>query len=200
MKKIISAALLSSVVISVPALAADSGAYVAADLGQIQFGSNLTGGPTGDEAFPNPVAITVGGGYRFNEFLGVEAGYVIAGESKIETVIVGFGSMTQTVKTSVMHVAAVATLPISDKFAVFGKLGMADGKLDYSVSTDFGYSASASASGTNLMYAVGAQFNINKKFGIRAQYADFGKVKADACTVDCEVGLKSISVGGVFNF
>jgi OOP family OmpA-OmpF porin len=200
MKKIISVALLSSAVISVPALAADQGAYVAADLGQIQFSSNLTGGLNGDEAFPNPVAITVGGGYRFNEFLGVEAGYVIAGESKIETAFVGFGSATQTVKTSVMHVAAVGTFPINDSFAVFGKLGMADSKIDYSLSTDWGPSASESISGTKLMYAVGAQFNINRKFGIRAQYADFGKIKADNCTTDCEYGLKSISVGGVYNF
>jgi OOP family OmpA-OmpF porin len=201
MKKIIiviSVALLSYVVFSVSALAADQGAYVAAGQGQAIY-SNAEGGPDGTTAFANPPAITIGGGYHFSQYVGVEAGYSVIGNSKINTTFAYLGTATETLKASALQVVAVGTFPINDKFEFFGKLGVANTKIEYTVTTDWGYSSSDSATKANVMYGIGGQFNINRHFGIRAQYEDFGKVQFSGAGAP-NVGLTIFSVGGVYNF
>jgi len=135
--------------------------------------------------------------------VGVEAGYSIVGDSTVETITVGVSNEKETLKTKILQVVAVGTFPISDKFELFGKLGLANSKFEdiYSYSDSFtSYSASISASKTNLTYGIGGQFNIGKRFGIRVQYQDFGKVTFANCTANCDFGAKIISAGGVFNF
>lgn len=196
MKKIATALLLSAA-ISAPAFAANEGAYVAVDLGQASF-SNANGGPNGTTAFPNPGSLRIGGGYHFSQYVGVEAGYSIIGDSTINSTITGVGTATETLKTKSLNVAAVGTYPINDMFNVFGKLGLANTKIDYTLTSNFGATGSASASKTNLMFGLGGQYNINQHFGIRAQYEDFGKVQFAGTGPN--VGVKVISVGGVYNF
>lgn len=194
MKKMIVAVLLASAVAS-PAIAADQGFYATADMGQISF----TG--TGNNSFwPKPSAITLGGGYHFNRNLSVEAGYSIAGDSTVDTTVVGFGTMHETLKTKILQVAAVGTFPVSDTFELFGKLGLANDKFDYTYSDTTGTTSSSSASKTNLMYGVGGQFNINKNLGIRVQYQDFGKATFSPCTSGCDIGAKLISAGVIYNY
>jgi OOP family OmpA-OmpF porin len=81
-------------------------------------------------------------------------------------------------------------------FSVFGKLGLANTQIDYTLSSNFGLSGSGSGSKSNLMFGIGGQYRMNKQLAIRAQYEDFGKVKVG--TVD--IGVKAVSVGAVFGF
>jgi OOP family OmpA-OmpF porin len=195
MKQLLAAAILSTA--SLSAMAADQGFYANVDAGQISF----TGGAN-SSFWPKPSAITLGGGYHFNRNLGVEAGYSIVGNSTVDTIAVG-SSSTDTMKTKLLQVVAVGTYPINDKFELFGKLGLVNEQFDntYSYSTPgTTYSVSNSASKTNLTYGIGGQFNINKRFGIRMQYQDFGKATFSNCTGNCEIGATSISAGGVYNF
>jgi len=195
MKKIASALLLSAA-ISAPAFAADQGAFVNADLGQVSY-SNATSS-LGTTAFPNPGTIRIGGGYHFSPYLGVEAGYSIIGDSTINTTFLG-ATVNEKLKSSSMQVAAVGTYPINDSFNVFGKLGLSNTKIDYTATVNGVSVGSSSASKTNLMFGLGGQFNINQHFGIRAQYEDFGKVQFSGVGAP-NVGVKAISVGGVYNF
>lgn len=205
MKRIAIVTLLSAFA-AAPVFAADQGAYVAVDLGQVSFSGDTeaqlsVGGTRG--TFPNPHALRIGGGYHFSQYLGVEGGYSIIQDSTVSTSGTVAGNPatgTETVKTSSLQVAAVGTYPINDMFAVFGKLGLANDKLDYSCGVNVAGAvcplASASGSKTNLIFGLGGQYNINQRFGIRAQYEDFGKVSAAGNSI----GLKVVSVGGVFNF
>lgn len=206
MKKIATALLLSTA-ISAPALAADQGAYVNADLGQANF-SNATS-QFSTTKFGNPGSITIGGGYHFSQNVGVEAGYSIIGDSTITTNAGGGASTGEKLKTSSMQVAAVGTFPINDKFDLFGKLGVANTKIDYSAIAAGGtfvpsVAQTASASKTNLMFGIGGQFNINKRFGIRLQYQDFGKVQLPGLFFGGvnapNISVQVFSVGGVYNF
>jgi OOP family OmpA-OmpF porin len=196
MKRIIAAALLASAV-AVPAHA-DQGFYASVDAGQLSF----TGGAS--SYYPKPGAITLGGGYHFNRNLGVEAGYSIVGDSTVTTIYSGLGSITQTIKTKVFQVVAVGTYPISEKFELFGKLGLAYDKFDYTATSTGSIvitsGNNSSASKTNLTYGIGGQFNFNQRFGIRVQYQDFGKATMSNCTGDCNIGATLISLGGVFSF
>lgn len=198
MKKITIAILLSAFA-AAPVFAADQGAYIAVDLGQVSY-SNATSQFSGANA-PNPNAIILGGGYHFSQYMGVEADYSIIGDSSITTVA-GAASATEKLKTSSFQVAAVGTFPINDMFNVFGKLGLANTKIDYSASVTNatfvpGVVTAASASKTNLMFGLGGQLNINQHFGIRLQYEDFGKFTFSNAP---DVGVKLYSLGGVYNF
>jgi OOP family OmpA-OmpF porin len=193
MKKFFAAALLSTA--SLSAMAAGQGFFATVDAGQISFT-----GSANPSYWSKPSAITLGGGYHFNRNLGVEAGYSIVGDTTVNTVTVG-NTWHETMKTKIFQVVAVGTFPISDKFELFGKLGLANDKFDYSYSDTLGANTSLSASKTALTYGIGGQFNINQHFGIRAQYQDFGKATFSGCTSGkCDFGATSISVGGVYNF
>ncbi len=195
MKKFASAVLLSAIA-AAPAFAADQGPYVNVDVGQVSYsGANTAGNPS----FANPGAINFGGGYHFNQYIGVEGGYTIIGDSTIN-----YLNATETLKASALQAAAVGTFPINDKVDLYGKLGLANTKLDYTL-TGFGLNGSGSATSTNVMLGIGGQFNINRHFGIRAQYVNYGKTKFTP-TVNgviqpsVDVGVSIFSVGGVFNF
>jgi OOP family OmpA-OmpF porin len=195
MKKNILALIILSA-ITAPAFAANEGGYIAIDSGTVSY-SNALGGPTNTAAFPNPGTVRIGGGYHLSQNLGIEVGYSIIGNSEIATL--GAGGYTETVKSSSYQIAAVGIFPINDTFEVFGKLGMANTKMDYTITGSI--TSSASASKTNLMLGLGGQYNINRNFGIRVQYEDFGKVTVPSSLVRLtDVGVKIVSVGGVYNF
>lgn len=205
MKKIAIVALLSTALMSSAAFAANVGGYVAADLGQVNY-SNAKSQFSG-ASFGNPGAITLGGGYHFSQYVGVEAGYSIIGDSTITTV--AGGTATEKLKTSSLQVAAVGTYPINNQFSVFGKLGLANTKIDYTATATGAtfvpsVAQAASASKTNLMFALGAQYNINQSWGIRAQYQDFGKVQLPGLFFGGvsapNIAVKLYSLGGVYNF
>lgn len=193
-KNILAFAILSA--IAAPAFAANEGGYIAIDYGTVNY-SNAFGGPTNTTSFLNPGTVHIGGGYHFSQNVGIEVGYSIIGNSEIATL--GAGGYTETLKSSSYQIAAIGTFPINDTFDVFGKLGMANTKMDYTITGSI--TSSASASKTNLMLGLGGQYNFNKNFGIRVQYEDFGKVTVPSSLVKLtDVGVKIISVGGVYNF
>lgn len=202
MKKILSAVLLATAV-ATPALAADKGAYVNIETGQVSYGDFTSQFST--TKFANPGSLTFGGGFHFNQNLGVEGGYSIIGDSIITTIPsnVPSATITEKLKTSSLQVAAVGTYSINERFDVFGKLGLASTKIDYTASvTNATFTAGtitySTVSKTNLMFGIGGQFNINKHFGIRAQYQDLGTIRSPGTTKDIKTTI--ISVGGVYNF
>jgi len=196
MKRIAITGLLTAFV-AAPAFAADAGAFIAGDLGAVIYGdAKVTGG--GGESYENPAFIRIAGGYNFTPWLGVEAGYSVFGDSKAE-----FSNATTTLQTSVFQVAAVGTYSFN-KFAVFGKVGMASISVKES-GTGAAAVLSGSSTTTNLMLGVGGQFNFNQHWGIRAQYEDFGKAKytpsiSGVAQPESKVGVAVFSVGGVYNF
>jgi OOP family OmpA-OmpF porin len=183
MKKIATALLLSAAV-SAPVFAADKPFYVAADYGKLSM-SNM-------EPFANPGAIRVTGGYRFNPNFAVEAGYMMIGDS---TVTDSIGSVTYA--QSSLQASGVISLPLGDKFSLFGKIGVASnsGKL---TGTGSYASTNSSTSTTDTTYGIGGQFNFNQLVGMRVQYEKFGKSKADPAAPGTD--LTRVSAGVIFSF
>ena len=197
MKRIVITALLTGLV-AAPAFAADAGAFIAVDLGAGSYSDATVTGGNG-ESYDNPGSLSIAGGYHFTPNLGVEAAYSVFGDSTVE-----YPNATTTLKTSVFQVAAVGTYSFNDKFAVFGKLGLASISAEES-----GTATAASLSGngktTNFMFGVGGQYNFNQHWGIRLQYEDFGKAKYTpylfgVAQPEAEYGVSVFSVGGVYNF
>jgi opacity protein-like surface antigen len=116
------------------------------------------------------------GGVDFSNNLGVEAGYVnfsnqdrqyspeatgIPGGIKVSTK--GYGA----------YVAAKYTVPISERFSAYGKLGLAHSQRKWK--NDIGY---ASTESDNDVYAgLGAQYKLNENISVVGEYENFGKRK-----------------------
>ncbi len=200
MKKITIVALLS-VCVATQALADNADTfYVAVDRGQASF-SNAMVSINSTVAAPNPGAMRIAGGYNINSMFAVEAGYVKFGDSTYITTVSGVGSANETLSSSSFQVAAVGTYPINAKFSLFGKLGFANNKINYSYSDTLGGTNNGSGTKTDVMYGIGGQYNINSKWGIRVQYEDFGKTQVSCvnCTGE-NIGLSMLSIGGVYTF
>jgi OOP family OmpA-OmpF porin len=87
---------------------------------------------------------------------------------------------------------AVGTLPIAEKFSVYGKLGF------YRADTDgTAPGASASETNTDLTYAIGVGYDFNKNLGIRGEWQQYSKVGGGDIG-DSNVDV--ISIGVVYRF
>lgn len=191
MKNILASTLLLFIASS-PALAADQSYYFSADAGQVSLKVGSS------SSFPKPNSITIGGGYHYAPNLDVEVGYSIIGDSTLSD-----STSTRTLKSKVFHVAGVGRYPINDQFELFGKLGLASDQFDYTYFYSVPgntYNSTTSVSQIGLMFGIGAQFNINKDFGLRVQYQDLGKATVANCTGSCDIGATYLSVGGIYNF
>lgn len=187
MKKVTLLALLS-VCIATPALADNTGRfYIAADLGTASYSNTTVPAVGGYPAatFPNPNLFSIAGGYHFSPMLAAEIGYTKFGDSTIS--YSGVGDATLAMHS--VQVAAVGTYPLNPQFDLIGKLGFSSNTEDLTGTGGLS-SVNGSNSKTDLLFGIGAQYNVNSQTSIRAQYQSFGKfdsytdpVKATAFTV-----------------
>jgi OOP family OmpA-OmpF porin len=121
------------------------------------------------------------GGYKFNQNFGVEASLVDLGEFSAT----GPGG-TASVGVDGFGVAAVGMIPISQKFDIFGKVGI------YMWDASGGGVASGiSDDGSDIMFGAGVNWSILNRLGLRAEWERFD---VDGDDVDF------ISIGAQFNF
>jgi len=167
--------------LGLPATAADNGVYLGASLGQ--------GGVQADQQIDDfdldfdasSLGFKLIGGWRFIDWLAVEANYVDLGtaDDKVQGVEVESD-------VSGVSASAVGFLPVGpvDLFARVGAINW-DADLDVS-----GFSGKISDDGTDLTYGIGAQFRV-WSLSIRGEYEIFDLGDAD-------VDLISIGVTWTF--
>lgn len=176
MKKVLIVALISSA-LSMPAFAGDEGFYAAADL-QTWSLSNLGGAS-------NPSAgYRIGAGYRFSSNVAAEVGFAKSGNGTA-------GGASYNV--SATQVAVVGMYPINDQFDLIGKVGYSANKLEGPA-----IAGCTTCSKNDLMFGIGAQYNINRQFALRLQYESVGKVEAS--TGGSNAAGTNVSIGGIYNF
>lgn len=116
------------------------------------------------------------GGVDFTDNLGVEAGYVnfSSRDRQYSEAYTGIpGGVKTTTKGYGAYVAAKYTVPITDRFSAYGKLGLAHSQRKWS--NNIGYSA---ADNDNDVYAgVGAQYKLNDTLSLVGEYENYGKRK-----------------------
>lgn len=182
MKKI-AAAVLLSVVVATPVFAADAGIYVGLNLG-----SGKPGITPAAPALSKTSKSIYGGllGYQYNKNLAAEVQFT------------GIGQVTdaagQTAKGDAFSVAAVGMMPMSDSFAVFGKLGFASTKTTASA----GF-ANVGATRSALTYGLGAQYNVNQNLGVRAGWDRYGAATTVA-GAKVNANADVMTVGVVYKF
>jgi OOP family OmpA-OmpF porin len=198
-----------TLIASAPAVAEDDGWYVGANLGQsrakiddpriidglLAAGIDTTAIKNDDLHF----GYKVFGGYEFNKYLALEGGYFDLGKFGFTANTIPAAGLTGNIKLQGVNIDAVATLPITEKFAAFGRFGY---HYDYAKDAFAGYGAvivqepERSQHSGDYKFGAGLQFAVTESIGLRAE--------AERYRVNDAVGNKGdvdlFSVGLVYRF
>jgi len=181
---ILPAALLA---ISAPAVAqqSDAGWYMGGSYGMTSFDIDTAGiiSPSLDDS---DSGFKIFGGFQFSRNWGMEFGYVDFGKAGIGGSILGI-PFTGDVGVTAFTFAGTGTLPLSENFALLGKVGLANWDAKVNVSTGIG-AGSASESGTDMFYGIGARYSFNKNLSVQVEFEQF-ETDADSASMT-SVGLR----------
>jgi len=123
-------------------------------------------------------------GYQFNKYLGVEGGYANLNSATARSTLAG-GTVSTNPASEAWSLAAVGTLPLTDKFALLAKLGAAN--VNSHVRTQSTGSGAAAAAvlqnGINQIdpyYGAGVSYALLDNLNLRAEWERFDtKTKID---------------------
>jgi OOP family OmpA-OmpF porin len=179
MKKTVIAALLSAVV-ATPAVAAETGFYLGAKFGSVNYGY--------DNVSNNSQAgYGLLGGYAVNDYFAVEAEFNRLG---------GFDTVDSIIKGKSFGISCVGSLPLNPEFSLYGKMGITSSSLEDSPQPGY-LGGIYTYTNTGLNIGFGGQFNVNEAVGIRFGY-DIYPVGDAAVTTTSHAGM--LYIGGVFKF
>jgi OOP family OmpA-OmpF porin len=199
MRRITWAAALALGLITAPALAADDqGFYAGAGAGL--FGVEVSEFETGLDFDADDTGFRLFGGWQFNEYFGVEAGYGDGGTAS-ETIgdLATFGIEADVdIDVSGFDILLTGTLPFSDTFYGYAKAGMFfwDADIAATLREDDGLGGvivtqdSASESGDDLAYGVGLGMDFSENFGVRLEYMIYDVSDADADFLSANVLMR----------
>jgi OOP family OmpA-OmpF porin len=162
--------LLSTLLLSVTLGATAFGA-------QAQDSGFYAGAGAGQSIVDEDTAFSVFGGYQFNRYFGVEAGYADFG--KIEPDVAG-----PALEGDSAYLTAVGTLPVGENFALYAKAGVHRWNVDTSLP---GLTGNDDDSGTDPTYGVGAQYRFTDRVALRGEYSRFEVEDADADLAQLQV-------------
>ena len=114
------------------------------------------------------------GGYQFNRYLGIEAGYVDLGKYSIRADVVPAGTFERQINTTGFDVSVVGTLPLTNKLALFARVGAFASerttrfKASGNVDLLSGVQAST-ARQTKAVFAAGVTVDITNRIALRAE-------------------------------
>ena len=139
------------------------------------------------------------GGYQLNKNFAVEGGYFDLGKFSYTATTVPAGTLNGNIKLRGLNLALVGTVPLTEKFSVFGRAG-----LNYAQARD-------SFSGTGAVQVTNpnpSKNDTNYKFGLGLQYAFTDalamRVEAERYRINDAVGNKGhidlVSVGLIYRF
>lgn len=186
MKKLIFALVAAAAAIG-SAQAAQPGPYIGLGIANADHNANIAGASsTSSDGWKTSGKIF--GGYDFDQTFGVEVGYTDFRSSDYSYTLNGVNRTGSTDGKS-YYVAGKATAPVNEQFSVFGKLGAAQNKRNYSDSL-----LNGDTSKTELYAGVGAQYNFNPKVAVTLEYERYGKNQA--------IGAKSdvVTLGAKYSF
>src|SRR6266446_8549623 len=191
-RKFSSAALFALAAASTPALSQDTGWYGGLGIGQSTFVGACDGISSPDSCEEKDTAWKIFGGYQFNRNFAGEFGYTDLGKTTLS--ITGFGSASIGAKG--FELSGVGTLPVSQQFSVYGRLGLFHWDVDFKDGT--GLVGSASASGTDLTYGFGASFSFTKNAALRLEWQKYQDVGDTNSTGSGDITVIGVSLAVKF--
>ena len=164
------------------AIADDSGWYAGANVGRSSatidnaritsglLGSGFSSATITDD--DRSTGYKIFGGYQYNNYLAVEAGYFDLGNFGFNATTVPAGTLNGKIKLKGLNMDLVGTLPITEKFSVLGRIGV-----NYAHANDSFVGTGAvnvldpnpSKRDTNLKVGLGLQYAFTPALAMRAE-------------------------------
>ena len=139
------------------------------------------------------------GGFRINRYFAIEGGYYNLGQFGFVATTVPAGTLTGTIKVQGLNLDLVGSVPLGDKFSVFGRVGATYGETkDTFVGTGAVgvLDGNTRKRGGNYKFGAGLQYDFNHSVGVRAE--------AERYRVDDGIGNKDhvdlLSLGLIVRF
>lgn len=117
------------------------------------------------------------GGYQFNRYFALEAGYADLGE--IEPEVAG-----RALEASTVYFTAVGIVPFSSRFSGYAKAGIQRWDLDTALP---GLVGTGDDSGSDPTYSLGLQYRLTDAFALRGEYSRFEIEDLDADLAQVQV-------------
>lgn len=164
--------------------------YAGAGLGQAKV-KDLCSFASGIPCDDTDTAMKIFGGYKVNQNFAVEVAYADLGKATL-----GIPGASAEYKATTWDILAVGMIPINQQFSVLGKIGMANWNVDagYNLSLASLGSGSVSASGSDVTYALGVQYDFSNQVGLRGEWQHYSNVGDDNTTGQSDVDVIGASV------
>lgn len=167
------------------ALAQESGGYLGAGLGQSKFKEWCdTGGVAAsfNSCQDTDTAWKLFGGYRINRYLAIEGTYIDWGEVSANGVALG-APFDVAASQSSLGIAGVASLPLAENFAVFGKLGYLRTEQE---TRNLTRGSTVNRHENELHYGLGLRYSVTPNWAVRGEWENTEKLKVEMLSIGVE--------------
>jgi OOP family OmpA-OmpF porin len=154
---------------------------------------------TGIDHNNDGTAYKVFGGYRFTRNIAMEAGYFNLGKFGFTSATTPSGTLNGELKVQGINVDLVGTLPLTDRFAAFGRVGTMYSETRGSFSGSGAVTVSdpsPSQRGMNYKIGAGVQYALNSTLTLRGEFEHYRVNDSVGEHTDINV----VSVGLLFPF
>jgi len=169
----------------------DSGWYIGGSLGQSEAKNACDSVAGGGVSCDNKdTAWGILGGYWINRNFAAEIGYHDLGKTKAS----GLGGSAN-VSSNAWELVGIGAFPIGGQFSIYGKAGVYGG-VTKALLFNAGTVTSTRVKVTNidLTYGLGAQYNVTRQLGVRAEWQRYKNVGDDALIGESDINLMSVGV------
>lgn len=164
---------------------AQAGPYLAGALGQSKFKEWCDTGGSTDATLPacddKDASWKILGGYRFNRYLAAEATYIDWGEVSATVRITATGQRIDVAASQVSYgLAAVGTLPLGERFELFGKAGFLNTEQETTSAR------TVTRDETELHYGLGMKYAFSRNWALRGEWENTEKLKVELLSIGVE--------------
>lgn len=140
------------------------------------------------------------GGYDFNRYFAIEAGFAHLGSPEYRYASGGTIGQAK-VRQESYFAAAKGTLPISQRFNVFAKVGVTHSRAQLdgnsnsaTINAAAGFPVTISENNSRAMFGAGLEFSLSPDVLLRLEYDDFGKFGDSNITGATKARLTSLGI------
>lgn len=140
-------------------------------------------------------------GMSFNKYIGLELSYHDYGEISDSYIDFADDTITDYLDTTSFNVGVVGSIPLGEKFAINGRLGIALWDFDFRETDSSlpGMSFKDDDSGVDAYYGIGVQYSPVEHFQLSLEYTVLGfEAEIGSVDVDQTVENLSLAIGYVF--
>lgn len=138
--------------------------------------NNLAAGFTCKDA---ALAYSLDGGYQYNKYFGLELTFAVYGSPKTSGTVSG-SNLEVAEEVSGFRFSGTVSLPVTDSFALTGRLGYAQTNINVISIVSPGPSIpNYSAPSNTVAFGAGLKYSINKAYALHVKYDNMGQIGDD---------------------